>query len=98
MAQRYFKIEAIFGLIYRLYILIPYVDRTNETKGYIIKMLLNLYCEIFGTRSYGGDALASSCVFRHMNSCRILHNINSITYKYCTDTPVQSKMGFFLGI
>ena len=25
---------------------------------YIIKRLLNLYCEIFGARSYGGDALA----------------------------------------
>ena len=49
------------------------------------KRLLNQYCEIFGTRSFGGDALASSCVLCHMNSCRIFHNINSITYNYlCT--------------
>ena len=48
---------------------------------YIKKKLLNVYCEIFGTRSYGGDALASSCVLRHMNSCRIFDNIHSITYK-----------------
>ena len=41
-----------------------------------IYRLLNVYCEIFGTRSYGGDALASSCVLRHMNSCRIFHNIH----------------------
>ena len=56
----------------------------DNYERYIIKRLLNLYCEIFGTRSYGGDALASSCVLRHMNSCRIFHNINSITYKYCS--------------
>ena len=49
---------------------------------YIIKRLLNVYCEIFGTRSYGGDALASSCVLRHMNLCQIFHNIHSITYNY----------------
>ena len=47
-----------------------------------IKRLLNVYCEIFGTRSYGVYALASSCGLRHMNSCRIFHNIHSITYKY----------------
>ena len=47
-----------------------------------MKGLMNLYCEVFGTRSYGGDALASSCVLRHMNSSQIFHNINSITYKY----------------
>ena len=54
----------------------------DKCKRYIIKRLLNVYCEIFGTRSYGGDALASSCVLRHMNSCRIFHNVHSITYKY----------------
>ena len=54
----------------------------DKCKRYIIKRLLNVYCEIFGTRSYGGDALASSCVLRHMNSCRIFHNIHSITYNY----------------
>ena len=31
MAQRYFKIESINGLIYRYYILIPYVERTDQT-------------------------------------------------------------------
>ena len=46
------------------------------------KILFNEYCEIFSTPSYGGDALASSCVLRHMNSCRISHNINSITYNH----------------
>ena len=56
----------------------------DKCKRYIIKRLLNVYCEIFGTRSYGGDALASSCVLRHMDSCRIFHNIHSITYKYLT--------------
>ena len=55
----------------------------DKCKKYIIKRLLNVYCEIFGTRSYGGDALASSCILRHMNSCRIFHNIHSITDKYC---------------
>ena len=54
----------------------------DKCERYIIKRLLNVYCEIFGTRSYGGDALASSCVLRHMNSCRIFHNIHSITYNY----------------
>ena len=54
----------------------------DKCERYIIKRLLNDYCEILGTRSYGGDALASSCVLRHMNSCRIVHNIHSITYKY----------------
>ena len=47
----------------------------------MIKRLLNIYCEIFGTRSYGGDARASSYVLRHMKLCRIFPNINSITYK-----------------
>ena len=49
---------------------------------YIIKRLLTVYRKIFGTRSYGGDALASSCILRHMNSCRIFYDIQSITYKY----------------
>ena len=31
----------------------------------IIKRLLNLYCEIFGTCSYGEDTLASSCILCH---------------------------------
>ena len=50
---------------------------------YIIKGLLTVYRKIFGTRSYGGDALASSCILRHMNSCQIFYDIQSITYKYC---------------
>ena len=45
---------------------------------------MNAYCEISGTRSYGGEALASSCVLRHMNSCRIFHYIHSITYNNST--------------
>ena len=47
------------------------------------KTLSNLYCEIFGTGSYDRQALASLCVLRHMNLCRIFHNTNSITYNYC---------------
>ena len=38
MAQRYFKIKAIFGLIYRFYILIPYVESTNENSRLIWKV------------------------------------------------------------
>ena len=45
-----------------------------------IKRLLAVYRKIFGTRLYGGDALASSCILRHMNSCRIFYDIQSITY------------------
>ena len=37
-------------------------DGLGFGKGYIIKRLLNVYRKIFGTRSYGGDALASSCI------------------------------------
>ena len=38
MAQRYFKTESIFGLIYRYYILIPYVERTDQTSRFIGKV------------------------------------------------------------
>ena len=41
-----------------------------------------MYLVKFGTRSYSGDAFASLCVLRHMNSCRIFHNTHSITYNY----------------
>ena len=54
----------------------------DKCKRYIIKRLLNVSCEIFCTRSYSGEAFASSCVLRHMNSCRIFHNTHSITYNY----------------
>ena len=63
----------------------------DKYERYIIKRLLNVYCEIFGTSSYGGDALASSCVLRHMNSCRIFHNIHSITYN--TQSVTAHKNG-----
>ena len=67
----------------------------NKCERYIIKRLLNVYCEIFGTRSYGGDALASSCVLRHMNSCQIFHNIHSIIYKYaCIGSTELSNMKY----
>ena len=81
------KVSTIF-----LYILISEASKCHMHKFYrikffrlssnfltvpcIIKRLLNLYCEIFGTCSYGGDTLASSCVLCHMNLCRIFHNIN----------------------
>ena len=35
MAQFYFKIKAIFGLIYQYYILIPYVESSDETNRLI---------------------------------------------------------------
>ena len=35
MAQRYFKIKAMFGLIYRYYIFIPYVESSDETNRLI---------------------------------------------------------------
>ena len=38
MAQRYFKINAIFELIYRYYILIPYLESSDETNGLILKV------------------------------------------------------------
>ena len=57
-------------------------NRKLLLQRYIIKRLLTVYRKIFGTRSYGGDALASSCILRHMNSCRIFYDIQSITYKY----------------
>ena len=65
----------------------------DKCKRYIIKRLLNVYCEIFGTRSYGEDALASSCVLGHMNLCRIFHTIHSITYKYYTSTSTNNVLG-----
>ena len=49
---------------------------------YIIKRILTVYSKIFGTHSYGGDALASSCILHHMDLCRIFYDIQSITYKY----------------
>ena len=64
------------------YVMTVRMKLEDQCRMYIIKRLLTVYCEIFGTRSYGGDALASSCVLRRMNWCRIFHNIHSITYKY----------------
>ena len=42
--------------------------------------LLNLYCEIFDTSSYGKGR--TSLRLRHMNEFRILRNINSIIFYY----------------
>ena len=48
--------------------------------GSNIHRLLNLYCEIFGTSSYGERRTSLRVRLRHMNECRIFHNINSITF------------------
>ena len=42
--------------------------------------LLNVYCEIFGTSSYGEGRTSLRVRLRYMNECRIFHNINSITF------------------
>ena len=34
----------------------------DKSESYMIKRLLNVYCEIFDTRSYGGDARASFAI------------------------------------
>ena len=44
-------------------------NRKLLLQRYIIKRLLTVYRKLFGTCSYGGDALASSCILRHTNSC-----------------------------
>ena len=61
----------------------------DKCKRYIIIRLLNVYCEIFGTQ-------ASSCVLRHMNSCRIFHNIGIKHGFPCNDVcqvPRESPEG-----
>ena len=45
-----------------------------------IYRLLNVYCEIFGTRSYGKGRTSLRVRVRHMNECRIFHNIHSLTF------------------
>ena len=42
--------------------------------------LLNLYCKIFSTSSYGEARTSLQVCLRHMKECRIFHNINSITF------------------
>ena len=58
-----------------------WLQRLDSNVTFVMLISFNvvshLYCEIFGTRSYCGDAL-----LRHMNSCWIFHNIHSITYKH----------------
>ena len=45
-----------------------------------IVRLLNLYCDIYGMSSYGEGRTSLRVRLRHMNECRIFHNINSITF------------------
>ena len=82
----------------KIYVLIIYLEKLSiqfallktlsncksllRVQRYFMKGSLTVYRKIFDTRSYGGDALASSCILRHMNSCRIFYYIQSITYKY----------------
>ena len=44
--------------------------------------LLDIYCKIFGTSSYGEGRMSLPVRLRHMNQCRIFHNIHvhSITF------------------
>ena len=42
--------------------------------------LLNVYCEIFGTSSYGEGRTSLRVRLRHMNVCQIFHNIHSIIF------------------
>ena len=72
--QRYFKVKAIFGLIY------------------IIKRLLNLYCEIFGTctSSYGEKRTSLRVRLRHMSECRIFHKLLDL---YCEIFGTRSYGG-----
>ena len=63
MAQCNFKFIANFGLTCQYYILISYIDCTDETRRstlevYNKKVIECIYCEIFGSRSHGGDALS----------------------------------------
>ena len=37
-------------------------------------------CEIFGTNSHGEGRTSLRVRLRHMNLCRIFHNIHSITF------------------
>ena len=45
-----------------------------------IYRLLNVYCEIFGMSSYGDGHTSLRVRLRHINECRIFHNIHSITF------------------
>ena len=70
-------------MIYRYYILISYVESTDEIRRLILKLYNKKVIKFIffpGPSLHHGDALASSCVFRHMNVCRVFHNINSTTY------------------
>ena len=54
---------------------------------------LNVYCEIFGTSSYGEGRTSLRVHFGHMNECRIFHNIHSITcllYTFYSNCLVSS--------
>ena len=45
-----------------------------------IYWLLNVYCEIFGTSSYGEGRMSLRVRLLHMNECQIFYNIHSITF------------------
>ena len=47
---------------------------------YNIYRLLNVYCELFDTSSYGKGRTSLRVRLCHMNECRICHNIHSITF------------------
>ena len=49
---------------------------------YDIYRLLDIYCEIFGTSTYDEGHTSLPVHLRHMNECRIFHNINSVTFYY----------------
>ena len=50
----------------------------DKCKRYIIKSFLNVYCEIFGSRSYGGDALTRKLV--RPSPYELMPNISQYTF------------------
>ena len=67
-----------------------YVEQTQCTYR-----LLNVYCETFGTSSYGEGRTSLPVRLRHMKECQIFHNIPSITfllYTFYIDLLVSSVL------
>ena len=68
---------------------LQYVWKTTKSlrqslNGY---RLLDVYCEIFGTNSYGEGRTSLRVRLRHMNECRIFRNIHSTTFLILTMLP-----------
>ena len=59
-----------------------YINSPQYASFYIYRSL-KLYRGIFGTSSYGETRTSLQVRHRHMNECRIFHNINSIAVCVC---------------